>query len=250
MAKQLGISTGSLYTWYEELDDNISIIRGTKLNAVEVVFASPGQLDQELSQDNIDYLKSLDYVSIHAPFLDHLGNDLHYHKDSITHKLLDKLYDWYRKLNAKALVVHPHLISNYEIFYGYDFNICIENMPLEKNFSLKEIRNILNHHKNFKLVVSTSHSLTYEIEHLNEIIDEFKDRIQHIQLSDSYYNSLDLLEKNRSQLISCKDLSKFLKLRDLNCPMILESGLHNSRNDLLNLSKEIYCAKKMLGTDG
>ncbi|MBW3020122.1 TIM barrel protein [Candidatus Woesearchaeota archaeon] len=247
MAKVLGISTGSLYTWYENLDDNISIIRGTKLTAIEIVFATPSQMEQELSEDNLKFLREQYYVSIHAPFLDHLGNPLHYHMDSKTHKLLDKLNEWYEKLNAKALVFHPNLITNYEIFYGYNFNICLENMPLEKNFSLKEIRNIIKHHKNFKIVINTSHSFTYEIEHLSELIEEFKDKIQHVQLSDRYYNPSRSAEVNRSQLVYCDDLSKFKNLRDLDCPMILDAGLHNSQNDLLNLSKEIYCAKKMLG---
>ena len=221
----IGISTGAVI-WEEAINDKIAVLKKAEIKAVEVLFRKTIDLDEKISSENISYLKQLDYLSIHAPFL----NEKHrvFYKNDFFLKKIQQIYAF---LNAKAVVFHPNLISNWDIFENIEMNACMENMPKRRGFFIEEAL------KRFRMVLDTAHALTYGQDFLDKLISEFKGRIQHIHFSDRRYSEYFKRVRDHEQFLFCKDIEKFQEVKDLNCPIIIEASIR----DFLNLKKEVVC---------
>jgi len=224
MNNLVGISIGTIHLQGETIESRLRLVKELNKEAIEISFFRNYETNQTISKDSKDYLTSLKYVSIHAPmffsdsFLPYFNFDM------------NKLKKWYffsKEKSSQAILFHPHQkippVEGRMLF-------CVENMPPMpgKDFDLikKLAEYKLEEHPEFRLVLDACHTLHYP-GYLEEIIEKYHDRIQHIHLSDRR-----LAEKNgktrtkdHQTFAECPDKEKFACLKELDCPIIAEISL-------------------------
>jgi hypothetical protein len=212
----IGFSIGTIHLKKETIDQRIEIARETGTRALEISFFNTSEVDQKISPKNIDYLNSLEYVSIHAPM---------FYKNSLLPYFsfdMNKIKQLYLQTNSKAIVFHPHqnIPSNEK-----NLVFCVENMPPipGKDFDLikKLAEYKLEDRPELRLVLDACHTLHYP-GYVEEIVDKYKNRIQHVHLSDRRDNPKKKKTKDHQTFSGCGDKEKFSCLRQLDCPIILE----------------------------
>jgi len=246
MNKKIGFSTGSIYSWEESINKQIEILKQIGCNAIEINFGVITDINEEISEENINYIKSLDYVSIHAPFFKEDRTDLTYNNTQKIIDLIKKLEKSYFKLNAKTIIFHPNNIKDYSIFNNTKMNICIENMPIKRNISIEKLLELINKFPKFKIIIDTAHALTYDKNQLHKLIEKFKNEIQHIHFSDRRYSEYKKKVSDHQQLLFCEDIEKFNVIKELNKPIIIEANIKDKINDMDNLKKEFNFVKEFL----
>lgn len=90
-------------------------------------------------------------VTLHTPSLDY--------KDSkITHDYLSKISQLHKLINLKNIVIHPNMVSDWNVFKKYDLPWSIENMdPRKPGFtSVKAIKSLID---------KTGMGFTFDIQH-------------------------------------------------------------------------------------
>lgn len=239
---KIGFSIGAMHTWTKSLNKRINFLKQLPCNAIEIGLSETPDLDKKISKQNIKYLKSLDYVSLHSPFYKPGRKDFFYDDNKETKEILDRLQYYYDLIEAKALIIHPNQIKNYDILKKYDMNFCLENMPKKRNINYNQINSDAKEH-NFNICLDTAHVFTYNNELMPKLIKTFKNKIYQVHLSDRRYSNIALKEKDHQQLLGCKDLDKFKPLKDLNCPMIIEIDVQDKVYDLDNFRKEYQFVK-------
>lgn len=232
---KIGFSTGAIHTWDSSINRQIEILRSIRMDAIEINFAKISDLDEELTDENIAYVRSLDYVSIHAPFFDENRKELYYDNNSAIKKALFKLEKLSQKLNAHAVVFHPDLIKNYSILEN--LIICIENMPVKRDIDIDSFSDIIKKHPN-KIVLDTAHALSFNDDTISEMILRFKDKISHVHFSDRGFSEYKQKISSHQQLLFCDDLDKFKAIKELSCPIIIEVSIQDKVHDIDNLRKE------------
>jgi len=228
MNNLVGVSIGTIHLKRETIESRIQLVEEINKEALEISFFKNYELNQTISPESIVYLESLKYVSIHAPmfygdtFLPYFNFDM------------EKLKKWYffdqdgKRDNPKkseAILFHP----NQKIPLREEGMLfCVENMPPMpgKDFDLikKLAEYKLEEHPEYKLVLDACHTLHYP-GYLEETVDKYHDRIQHIHLSDRRYNSEKKKTKDHQTFAECPDKEKFSCLRTLDCPVIAEISL-------------------------
>ncbi len=201
-------------------------------------------MNQNLSEEMKSYLRGLNYVSIHAPmlfgdsFIPYFGFDV---------SALEKLYN---DLNAKAIVFHPHQkIPRVES----EMQFCVENVP---NFKFGEFdimktlaESKLREFPQLKFVLDSCHAFHYP-NYLEEMVNKYQDRIQHIHLSDRRYNHKKGKIEDHQTFAGCLDKKKFDCLKVLDCPMIIEISTQQNLNTAYfsYLREEIDCVREFFGS--
>lgn len=224
----IGMSTGCLNSWYDFKDDQISIIKGSNLEAIEISFEDLKSLDEEISEENLEYIRKSKYVCIHSLIYSHYKNLMVYKDNQETRDILKKLETIYKKLNAQAIVFHPSQVEDYHVLEEYNFNVCMENQSMKDGSSVRQLQSILKHHPKFKLVIDTFHDFS-------DLIEHFRDKIQHIHLNSKEYDELTN---------ACLDMSSLKELKTLNLPIIIGLEFNKFKFNLLHLTKEIHCVKE------
>jgi isopentenyldiphosphate isomerase/sugar phosphate isomerase/epimerase len=239
----VGLSTGAIHSWVIGIDNKLRLFKQLDMDAIEIIFSNSESLDQEISDEMISYVKSLSYVSIHAPFYEKEKNPIIYGKNN-NDVLFQKLKYWYDLFGAQSLTIHQNLIKDWEMIDQSGMNVSIENLPSKHNISINDMNNILNTHVPDFIVLDTAHALTYGIEELNNLIKTFKNRIQHIHFSDRRFSPYHNKIRDHEQLLFCNQMDKFDGLLGLNRPIIIEVSVKDKKNDLTNLQKEIDFVRK------
>jgi len=228
MNNLVGISIGTIHLKGENIKSRIEIARKTGTKALEISFFWDDEANEIIPPKSIEYLKSLEleYVSIHAPM---------FHRNPLMPDVksfnpyfsfdMKELKRWYSDANSKAILFHP----NQKIPPGEkEMLFCVENMPplpkISTEISKKLAEYKLEEHPEYKLVLDACHTLHYP-GYLEEIVDKYHDRIQHIHLSDRRYNLEKKKTRDHQTFAECSDKDKFSCLKGLNCPIIAEVSL-------------------------
>ena len=236
MSKIVGLSTGSVYLMENSINDQINILREIGVNAIEILIAKGTDLNEKISTKNIEFLKKQKYVSLHAPF---------YQKEKIPYDFnkqnVERLSHFYNKINAKAIIVHPNLVNDWDILSKTDMNVCIENMSEKRNITVKFFRNIFLKYPHFSMNLDTAHALSYGEKYLNELVEKFKERIYQVHFSDRRLVEDKL--KDHQTISSCTNLEKFNMIKKLKCPIIIELTSETNKD---KLKSEIEFVKEFL----
>ncbi|MFH0869682.1 MAG: TIM barrel protein [archaeon] len=244
MNNKIGFSTGATYSWDNSINNQIQILKRIDCNAIEISFGKISDLDEEIQEENIKYIRSLDYVSIHAPFFDDDRNDLYYENNELIKEVLTKLAAICTRIDVKSVVFHPNLIKDYSVLENMNFCICLENMPIERGFSIERLNDLMKKHLNYKLVLDTAHALSWDESSLSQLVVKFDNRISHIHFSDRRYSELKKRVYDHQQVLFCEQMHKFDSLKELDCPIIIEVSIKDKKNDINNLKEEFFTVEK------
>ncbi len=187
--------------------------------AVELMFATPKQLDQfKLTSDMIKDIKKFGYISIHAPC-----KDVRYDSDTITNTIIQKLKFLCEQLPINGIAMHPDTINDFSRLASSGLPILMENMDKRKKFGTtpKHFKELKKY--NFGFILDVQH--TYEHDPsmglAKELIDMMGNKLKHIHISGCTKSELHFptyLADNKSAII------KILKL-NIKKPKILEGIL-------------------------
>jgi hypothetical protein len=119
MPRIICLALGCIWRWdrSKNRDKLISYMRRFDIDGIEITLSCKEEVyDLKLSKRNIEWLKSLKYVSIHAPFA--LVRRAKDNNEII--KQLDKISSIYKKINAKNVIIHPTDLPDPEILNRYN----------------------------------------------------------------------------------------------------------------------------------
>ena len=218
MRNPICISTGCVYKLSDDRNDLIEELRKLSPKGIELSFAYPEYLlEFDISKNNLDYLRTLKFNSIHSPW-----ENIIYGKNKTSEEVLNKISELYQQINARNVVFHKKQIENYNLIVDNNFVASIENDDWRKSkHSVEDIKIILDENKRFKFTFDFAHALSVSSSDVPQYINYFKDRLIEIHLSiiDKESEKHDFLHKYDN--IEIRKLLRLLK--DSSIPVILES---------------------------
>ena len=212
---------GNIWRWDNSENRNalIDYVRDLEVNGIELTLANKKDLySLRLSKENIQWLKRLSYVTIHAPF--NLFRESENKKD--VNDQLETITTIYHQVGAKRVIIHPEpeLIQT-DILEGYPIQFTIENLPRKNNLPLSFIKTILDKYPYMDVCLDTSHAYSWSKCETCKLIQAFKKKISQIHLSGSY---------RRKQHVSLRKVStdfysSIQPLKYLDVPIVIEEDL-------------------------
>ena len=238
MQNPICISTGFLYRLTNDRNTMISRIRKFSPEGIELSFAYPQYLfDFIINKENLDYLQSLKFNSIHVPW-----KEITYGNNQESKNVLEFIEKLYKQINAKNVVFHKEQIEEIQIVTNYDFTASIENGDWKElaGNSVEKIEEILKGNPKLKFTFDFAHALTISSNDVSLYVNKFKDELIEIHLSMLNKNLKDhwFLHKYDSQ--EMRNLLNHLK--NINTPIVLECVASNNGQVQL-IKKEIEYIK-------
>jgi len=176
---------GSIWRWNTSTNRNILIdyIRNLDVSGVELTFATKEELYSfNLSRKNKHWLRTLDYVTIHAPF--RLIKGSKDQKEVI--KQLNDISRLYHDIDAKTVIIHPHDLLNSNIPKGFECDISTENLPRKSGVPISGLRKVVHQYPHIRLCLDVSHAYSWSRAETGTLTEVFKDRISQIHFSGTY----------------------------------------------------------------
>ena len=231
MSNILSLSLGTIHKLMKDENGNrdelVSIIKNSNIKCirgVEITYTD----NLKLSEENISYLQSLDYVSIHAP---------EFEEDNKI--ILDKINVMYYKVNAKTIVFHPNYMPSTNILNEYKFNISIENLDPVTNFDIYNLEKKVNESTAFNVCLDVNHAYRCSSLETTRIITKMKDKIFQIHLSFPTHNQ----EGHGSLKLATKEfIESIYSIKSLNVPIVIEEDL----SSIEEVRKEINYIEKII----
>jgi endonuclease IV len=224
----VGISVGSYYDLKLSYSDSIKFIKNYPVDGIELLFATPKNLlDFEFEKEDLEFINSLKFKSIHMPFY-----EVEYKKDESTKLLIEKASLVASQINADYLVFHPNNVKDYLVL-DRNFKNCIENLNSKernKGFqTVNQIKQILEENE-LGLIVDTCHSLEMNINPKDFL--ELKDKICGLHLAVQWkqgerIRTHGFLQENLAQLEQIKPLLK------IDVPKIIEVDIYPEKIPLV-----------------
>jgi len=240
MKNPICISTGFLYRLTNDRNEMIKRIREFSPYGIELSFAYPQYLfDFVINKDNLDYLQSLKFNSIHVPW-----KEITYGSNQKTKNVLEAIEKLYKQINAKNVVFHKEQIENIQIITNYDFTASIENGDWKElaGNNVEKIQGILKENPKLKFTFDFAHALTVSSNDIPLYIDKFKDKIIEIHLAMLNRNLKDHWFLHKYDSTEIRNLLNHLK--NIKAPIILECVASNN-DEVQLIKKEIEYIKEI-----
>jgi len=237
MPRIISFALGNIWRWEKSKnrDDFIKYAKNLDIDGVELTFASKEELYAfKLSQSNEKFLKSLDYVTIHAPFdMDEENNE---------EEIIKQLYivsDIYKEVNAKNVIIHPNYLPDKNILNRFSFKVSTENLRKKANITISDFKKIFKEYPKVGLCVDVSHAYSWSKQETENLIKSFSDRITQFHFSGAYRG-----KDHQSLRIVSKDfLSSVELLFKLKAPIVIEEDIKIKNEKFLK--QEVEFIKKM-----
>lgn len=218
MKNPICISTGFVYRLTNDRNEMIKMIREFSPQGIELSFAYPQYLfDFKISPENLEYLKTLDFVSIHSPW-----KEITYGNNQKSRDVLEAIEKLYKQIGARNVVFHKEQVEDLQVITSYNFAASIENGDYREDAgnSVEKIENILKSNPKLKFTFDFAHAVTVSFDDIPLYIDKFKDRLIEVHLAMLNKNLKDhwFLHKYDNQQL--RDLLNYFK--NINCPLVLE----------------------------
>ncbi len=238
MTEIIGFATGCLWRWVE--DNNRAALLNTisrlNIDAVELTFANKDDLFKfKLTNTMIKWLKSLEYVSIHAPF--GLMTKILDEERPLVLKTIERLY---LLVNAKTVIMHVNQLPSPDDLKKYRFHISIEHLEKKKNISLKEFDKLIKNYPDAGICLDTSHNYSWSPSETKKMVELYGFRITEVHFSATLRG-----KTHRSMEVAPKAFFKSIKpLKDLNVPMIIEEDMEFESFE--EVESEVFAVKQVL----
>ncbi|MBT5023164.1 sugar phosphate isomerase/epimerase [Candidatus Woesearchaeota archaeon] len=226
----IGHATGNFHLFDLTLDEKIQQIKELGCNCTEFTFATKEDLDQALlSLDSSEFIKTLDYVSVHAPFR------FEYGKNDETYTLLNKLFYFSELVQASHITIHHNLIQDdwvVDKLLNSGIKTSFENLKKGNPYTMSDYFQILKQNPGVGLVFDAGHALTYSENYLKEFLTKLKptNKLDQFHISDCYGGKPHRPIKNPNFLNH---------LKEFDVPFIIESKYSPDEKDVLKKDLDI-----------
>jgi len=241
MKNPICVASGFLYRIIDDINKRIDKIREFSLDGIELHITESQYLSnfEEVNKENLAYLQSLNFNSIHAP-----AGEFSYGSNGKSKKTLEAIEKMYKKINAKNLVFHGEQIEDISVFNNYDFIVSIENGDWnEKDAKTPDqIGEILEKNPNLKFTFDFAHAFSVSPDDIPKYIDRFGEKLVGIHLS--------MIEPKTKEhwfvhKFDSKEIKNLLKcLKKTNVHIVLECVALN-KNEICLIKKEIKYIKSI-----
>ncbi len=225
MARLFCLSLGGIDEKTSEINSRFSYARKQDISGVELIFASKDELySSRLSEENLSWLKSLKYVSIHAPFK--LVSKSHDQLEVA--RQLDILSDIYHKINAKNLIIHPNEMPEIDLIRRYDFSISTENLRPGSRVPISILERILSRYR-IKLCLDVAHAYLWSKHETGRLIDAFKQEISEVHFSGTCRKVTHVSLRT----VSSEFIYSIQRVRELDVPIVIEEDMRGKGPDFV-----------------
>ena len=239
MERIISLASGNIWTWDKLLKnkaDQLFYFRKLKIDGMEITFSSKEDLyNFKLSSSDEKWLKSLKYVSIHAPF--GLTRDADDEAEVVKQlKFIAKLY---KEIKAKNVVIHPQELPRSEILNKFNFKVSIENLKPKKKFTIPKLREILKKYPKMGFCLDVTHSYYWSKDETAELIKAFGKRITQIHFSGNYRKQ----EHTSLRKVSRDFLFSIEPVFEIDVPIVIEENIKVKSENFLR--EEVEFIKNM-----
>lgn len=237
MGRIFSFSSGTIWMWIRSCNRGqlIKYARKLDVNGFELTLSNEHELRCfKVSQENRKWLRSLDYVSIHAPF----GLLTESMDDDNVRSQLDIISSLYEDINAKNVIIHPNQLPPSETLKKYNFKVSTENMPRRYGIGIVQMERVFSEHKRIGLCLDVSHAYQFSKNETRNLVNAFKKRITQIHLSGTYRN-MDHLSLRQ---VSKNFLASLEPIKELDVPIVIEESI--PLRSIKFLKEEIAFIKK------
>lgn len=229
------ISTGCCYDLKLNKPESIHFLEKYSIDGVELLFATPEQLHNFiLDEQSLNFLKSLEFVSIHLPF-----ENITYSDNQETKLLIEKANQLAKEVNAKYLLFHPQTIQDFTSIQA-KVPVCIENMnkKISGYNTVQQIQEALIMHK-VGFVLDISHALGNQL-NPNDFL-KLKPIAIHVS---GQWIKKGILKEHGFITEGTKEQLELIKpILQLKMPKIIESDFYPNKVQLIE--KEIQLIKEL-----
>lgn len=237
MARNISFALGNIWRWEKSKnrDDFIKYAKNLDIDGVELTFASIEELFAfELSKDNEKFLKSLNYVTIHALFnMDEAGNE------EETMKQLNAIAEIYKRINAKNVIIHPNCLPDRKLLDRFSFKVSTENLRKKRNITISDFKKIFEKYPKVGLCLDVAHAYSWSKQETEKLIKFFGDRITQFHFSGAYRGK----DHQSLRVVSDDFLSSIDLLFKSKMPIVIEEDIKIKNEKLLK--EEVNFIKKM-----
>lgn len=221
MDRLYSFATGNIWRWNDDPNRNALLdpIRSLDISGVELTFSSKEELYAfRPSKINREWLKSLDYVTIHAPFTLLAGG----FDETELMRQLECLSVLYHQIDAKNVVIHPERpVFDGNYLDRCDFQISTENLPRGFGISSDDLMVYLERFPRMMLCLDVAHAYFWGKRETGRLIERFGDRISQIHFSGTYRQQDHL----SLQIVSRDFLRSICPLKTLPVPIVIEEDM-------------------------
>jgi|GEM_PF-3427735 len=208
----IGHATGNLFRWNKSQDEIVSLFRKLDVDAIELTFGSVEELlNTSFSPSNQQYLRSLDYVSIHMPFR-HT-----YKEDELTWSCVRKALAMADEIGASHFTIHHNQLIDKDVvqaLLGSGRSVSFENLEAGKVPSLEAYDAALAAYPHVGMVLDTTHAYSHSREHLDTLLAWLENKkLDQVHLS-------TFIEKRHQPLY--RDPALLERVQHLTVPIIIE----------------------------
>ncbi len=221
MKRIISFSLGNIHQWTtseKNRDVLIKYARKLDISGVEITLAFKEEVySLKLSENNKTWLRSLDYVTIHAPFKMLAESE---NEEEIVRQL-DIISEVYNDINARTVVIHPDHLPSLRILKKYNFHISTENVTPHIKIAIPDLRKILNKYPEIDLCLDVAHAYLWSKYETTKIIEAFKDRISQIHFSGIYKG----IPHRSLQKVTKDFLFSIQPIKELDIPIVIEEDI-------------------------
>lgn len=238
MNNPICISTGCLYRVIDDINERISKIKEFSPDGIEVSFADTQSLfDFRMSESSESYLRTLKYVSIHAPW-----EGVVYGNSPLSDRVLDGMGILYDKVGARNVVFHVGARDDLGILKKASFTYSIENRGWRDELKTPEqIGEMLDQDSRLRFTFDFAHALTVSADDIPVYLDRFLDKIIQIHLGMLNRDMKDHWFLHKYDSPKLRDL---LRLIPSNIPLVLECVASN-QGEIQLMRDEIEYIRKI-----
>lgn len=239
MKKTFSFALGCLWRWHDSKNSGelIKYIKKLGVSGVEITLGHKEEISAfNISNKNKKWLKSLDYVSIHAPFS--LLKEAKDQNEVISQ--LDAIKNLYKEVNARNVIIHLDNLPSPKILEKYDFNISTENLTPKSRLGIAQMKKIFRKYPKIKLCLDVSHAYLWSELETKRIVDNFGYRISQVHFSGTYR------KKDHQSLrgVTKRFLRSIEPIKELHVPIVIEEDIEKKEGERY-LVEEVEYIKAM-----
>ena len=222
----LSFASGNVWRWSAEKNraGPLRFLYKLDISGVEITFSKKEELYSfKLNSKQIKWLKSFDYVSIHAPFKLVRRAD----NEKEIFKQLEYIAKIYKLVNAKNVIIHAKDLPARRILARYKMNFSTENTVKKgkrfvgKRIGIRELARILKKNPKLGLCLDVAHAYFWGRNETRNLIKKFKKRITQVHLSGNYRKHDHVSMK----IVSREFMRSIKPIFGLDVPIIIEEDM-------------------------
>jgi sugar phosphate isomerase/epimerase len=214
MKNIISISTGLVYKFESDRNKMIQMLKKFSPDGIEIsFFSTEALLNFEISDQNVQYLKTLPYVTLHAPWV-----NIRYSNNSSCLEVLNEIDRLYKQIDAKNVTLEPGEVDDYSVFDKCSYKISTENSDYRKPFKTPgEIEEVLKNNPRFGLTFDFAHALTIDPSEADKFFNI--DRISQVHMA---YFSKELSDHSFLSKHPSAEIEKRIAQIPESIPFVLE----------------------------